>query len=382
MDPREITEQTYRSLKLADFKGFDVFDGLRSRIFRNSPLFGSKAIRLAWIQLFKRSPINLRHMMRVPEGYNPKGLALIVRGLVNMYRLGGEKRYLNDAYVLADMIVSQRAEGREYCCAGYDFFWQARAFSVPERTPNMVVSTFAGHAFLDLYDIDGEGKWLDHAMGIGEFIEKELKIFEADDRIVFGYVPGEKAVVHNVNLMASAFFARLFKYSRETRHETFAAGSALYSLAAQRDDGAWIYGEQIYHQWIDNFHTGFNLVSLDMTRRLLGRGDWDEMIALGLEYHERSHYLGDMTPKYYDSALYPIDIHNFAQGIVTFLTFGREEKARNLLERAVKMMWNEKKQYFYYQKKRWYTNKINYMRWSQAWMFYALTRFLLMEKGQ
>ena len=30
--------------------------------------------------------------------------------------------------------------------------------------------------------------------------------------------------------------------------------------------------------------------------------------------------------------------------------------------------------YFYYQKKRWYKNRINYLRWSQAWMFYALTK--------
>jgi hypothetical protein len=29
--------------------------------------------------------------------------------------------------------------------------------------------------------------------------------------------------------------------------------------------------------------------------------------------------------------------------------------------------------YFYYQKTKWYTNKIPYIRWSQAWMFYALS---------
>ena len=37
--------------------------------------------------------------------------------------------------------------------------------------------------------------------------------------------------------------------------------------------------------------------------------------------------------------------------------------------------------YFYYQKRRCYTNRISYMRWSQAWMFYAISLLNLYEKG-
>ncbi len=36
----------------------------------------------------------------------------------------------------------------------------------------------------------------------------------------------------------------------------------------------------------------------------------------------------------------------------------------------------DKKGYFYYQKYRFYKIKIPYIRWSQAWMFYALTTYL------
>jgi hypothetical protein len=380
MDLRKVTDDHYEALKGAGFRGFDVFDGLNSRIFRKTSFFSSKTARLAWIQLFKHSPVNLRRAALVPRGYNSKGLALIIRALLNMYRLEEEKRYLEDAYTLADIILSQRADGRDYFCVGYDFFWQARAFSVPEFTPNMVVSTFAGHAFLDLYAVDGDKKWTKYALEIGEFIERELKLFESDDAVVFGYVPGEKAVVHNVNLLASAFFARLYGYSGDRRHERYSAKSADYSVKAQRKDGAWVYGEEPFHQWVDNFHTGFNLVSLDMVRRQLSSDRWDASIDRGLGYHLKNHFLGDMTPKYYDTALYPVDIHNFAQGADTFLTFGYKEKAQKLLKKAVELMWDRKRHYFYYQKKRWYTNRIDYMRWSQAWMFHALTKFLLADE--
>jgi hypothetical protein len=35
--------------------------------------------------------------------------------------------------------------------------------------------------------------------------------------------------------------------------------------------------------------------------------------------------------------------------------------------------------YFYYQKRKFLTNKIAYMRWSQAWIFYGLTYYILNE---
>lgn len=32
--------------------------------------------------------------------------------------------------------------------------------------------------------------------------------------------------------------------------------------------------------------------------------------------------------------------------------------------------------FFYFQKHQWYTNRIPYMRWGQAWAFHALTEYL------
>jgi hypothetical protein len=239
----------------------------------------------------------------------------------------------------------------------------------------MIVSSFTGQAFLDLYEMDSNTRWLEYAMEIGEFIEKELKLRDSGDEVVFGYIPGEMTVVHNVNLLAAAYFARLYVYSKDSRHERYAAGAAAFTVKAQREDGAWPYGEEQYHRWIDNFHTGFNLVSLYTVRRNLSSDRWDEAIERGLAYHMENHFLEDMTPKYYDTGLYPVDIHNFAQGIDTFLTFGYPEKAQRLLEKAIELMWDDRKHYFYYQQKRWYKNRINYLRWSQAWMFFALTRY-------
>lgn len=375
MDISKLIERHYSALKDKDFKGYGLYDGLSSRIFRNSPCFRSRMLRLAWIQFFKRSPIDFRSIALVPEGHNAKGLALLIKGLLNLFKFTGEKGYLRDAQRLAGIIISQRASDRDYFCVGYNFFWEAKAFSVPEFTPNMIVSSFVGQAFLDLHNVDKDKRWLDFALQIGEFIEKELILFESEDEMVFGYIPGEMARVHNVNLMGSKLFARLYSLTGDERYKRYAIKAARYSVKSQRKDGAWAYGENPYHQWVDNFHTGFNLVAIHDIHRYLPDEQWKRSMDTGLAYHLSHHFLEDMTPKYYDSKLYPVDIHNFAQGIDTLLTFGLPDKARVLIEKCIDMMWNEKRGYFYYQKTRWYTNKINYMRWSQAWMFHALTRY-------
>ncbi len=377
MNILELARQHHKASRSAEFRGFDIYDGLNSAIFRKTPLFRSRLCRLAWIQFFKRSPLNLRRLALVPSGYNSKGLALFIRGLVNLYKLTENKDYLSDAYKLADIILSQKAEGRDYFCVGYNFFWEAKAFSVPAFTPNMIVSAFTGQAFLDLYEIDGDEKWLDYSRQTGIFVEKELLLSESQDEIVFGYVPSEKTRVHNVNLIGSSLFARLHHHTGSERFADLSRKSARHTVNSQRDDGAWLYGDNTHHRWVDNFHTGFNLVALKSVQKYLSTDEWQGNIDSGLAYHLNHHFLEDMTPKYYDSGLYPIDIHNFAQGITTLITFGYADKARDLLQRCIDLMWDSRKHYFYYQKTKWYTNRINYIRWSQAWMFYSLTAYLL-----
>ncbi len=105
----------------SDYRGWDLFDGLNSHIFRKSRLAESRFFRLAWIQLFKRSPINLRKIAGVPKGINPKGLALFASGLVYYGRPDEARRLL-------DTLAAMRCLDFAGNSWGYNFPWQARAF--------------------------------------------------------------------------------------------------------------------------------------------------------------------------------------------------------------------------------------------------------------
>lgn len=51
-----------------DFKGWDPYDGLNSKVIQSFPfLYRSAMFRLAVIQAFKRSPFSFRSFMLVPS---------------------------------------------------------------------------------------------------------------------------------------------------------------------------------------------------------------------------------------------------------------------------------------------------------------------------
>jgi hypothetical protein len=364
-----------------NFAGWDLFDGLNSRSFNRTIFNRSRILRLLWIQFFKKSPVNFRRIAQVPKGHNAKGLSLIIKGYVNLYKISHEEEYLKKAYSLAEIIINQRSKNHPYFCVGYNFHWEARAFTVQPFTPNMIVSSFVAQAFLDLYELDNNSSWLTYATDIGHFIKNDLLLFESEDELCFGYIPNESVRVHNANLMGARLMARLYLLTNNKIYKQLAVKSVNYSCNSQRKDGAWIYGEKKHHQWVDNFHTGFNLVAINDVQQYLETNRWCKNIESGMTFHEKYHFLDDMTPKYYDTQLYPIDIHNFAQGIDTFCVFGAEAKAEKLLNICMLLMFDKKKKYFYYQKNKFFSNKNNYIRWAQSWMFYALTKHALRKSN-
>ena len=387
------------------YKGWDVFDGLNSKIFKLSPFYRSQILRLAWIQLFKRSFINFRRIAFLPKGYNAKGLALFASGFVSMDKL-------EEAELLMNQLKGLVCSGYEGACWGYNFDWQARAFYVPAGKPNMVTTIFVANAFLNYVEkqikgfrnsgIEGlrekdlkkkkdeitqskdsnEQTFLEDclkiAQGCCEFILHELVLFEDEMTFCFGYIPGEQVLVHNANMLGASLLARVYSYTKDLKYYEKSKKAMAYSVGALNEDYSWPYGELPHHQFIDNFHTGYNLVALKEWMDYTRDNTWKKELRSAYKYFLDTFWLGDGCPKYYHNSLYPVDIHCSAQGIVTCLKLKDYDNrsipmAKKIAKWAINNM-QDKEGFFYYQKTRWYTNKIPYIRWSQAWMFYALSK--------
>ncbi|MBI5848243.1 MAG: glycoside hydrolase family 127 protein [Nitrospirae bacterium] len=362
------------------FSGYDPYDALNSPILR-ALSFGSKYPRIAFIQALKKLPINLRPLLLIKKGYNPKGLGLFLWGYAKLYAVEKKTEYLRQIEHILGLLEQTKSQGYAGSCWGYNFDWQSRAFFVPKYTPTIVNSSFIGHALLDAYQYTGKEKALSMALSIKDFITRDLNREVYGDMLCFSYTPFDHYYVHNANLLGSSLLARLMKYTADSSMKDAALSSLHYSIHHQREDGSWYYAEKERAHWIDSFHTGFNLQSI---LYFLDEGlcpEYRTNFEKGVEFYRNQFFLDDGAPKYFHDKLYPIDIHSPAQAIAFFSRLGAEYQS--LTGKIVQWMTNnlqDESGFFYFQKKPNYTNKLPYMRWGQAWAFHALTEYYMRER--
>lgn len=377
------------------FKGWDPYDGLNSKVFRALPLLKRSALcRLIVIQGFKRCPINLRRLALVPKEYNAKGIGLFLQGYCNLYRLvmqrpelseqlGSGEKLLCRIKELADLLLELRSPG-DYsgACWGYNFDWQARRlFLFPKYTPTVVATNFCATALMEAYEVTRQQVYLDVALSAAQFVIKDLHRTAYRDGFLFSYSPLDgNDTVFNASLLGARLLSCCYPYTKDEEYRTLARQTISACCAAQAEDGSWVYGMLPVQSWIDSFHTGYNLDALIAYQELTGDISFADHIERGLSYYLEHFFEADGTPKYYHDRTYPIDIHCPGQLFVSLARLHRYDEHRELVDRV--MAWTisrmqDKKGYFYYQMKPGLSSKIPYMRWSNAFMFCAMSYYLL-----
>ena len=193
-----------------DYAGYDPYDML------NSPLssilsLGTRFGRIALTQFGRRSPVNLRKLLLVKRGVNPKALALFLEGYSRLYKADPQTVYLERMQKLVKLLASVRSPNVSGSAWGYNFPWQNRFQCLPRYTPTIVNSAFAGHALLDYYELTGDQQALDMALSIPDFILKDLNRKIEGDTFCFSYTPQDQNFVHNANMLGASLLARLGK---------------------------------------------------------------------------------------------------------------------------------------------------------------------------
>lgn len=366
-----------------NFKGWDPYDALNSPLLKFLS-FNNKWGRIFWIQIIRRLPFNLRKILLIPKGHNPKGLGLFLEGYVKLYRSTKKEKYIYQIEQLLQLLEDNVSQGYSGNCWGYNFPWQSRAVYRPRYTPTVVNTSFIGHALLDCYKFTGIKKAKKLADTIPCFIIEDLNRKKENGTICFSYSPIDHDFVHNANMLGASYLLRYGKISDNTEMINLAHKSLQYSINHQHDDGSWYFAEGSNYQWIDSFHTGFKLESI---RRFIELDEGDKYIEnykIGKKFYQKNFFLEDGTPKYYYNKIYPIDSHVPSEAIYFFSGECDQKSAEivnKVLSWSVDNLWDDENHYFYFRKNRFLTNKINYIRWSQAWFFRALTEAFLHQKG-
>ena len=360
-----------------DFAGHDPFDALNSRLFQSTPLAQSRNARLIWTQLVKRSPSDFRALARVPAERNAKGIALFALAQISNYRRVQTEESAKQVHSFLSGLLSMKLAGYSGACWGYNFDWQNRNFFAPRDTPTIVPTAFAARALIeagqDLQDI---------LRSVCDFILKDLpRTIDNESELCFSYAPNSDTRIFNASLLAAEVLASVAKLT--DAHHLFepAERATRYVVNNQRPDGSWLYGMNPKQSWIDNFHTAYVLFSLKRIIEVSPFGSqFQPALERGYEYWKNNFFLAEGWPKYYHDDPYPADAHAAASAIVTFVECAELDKnalnlARNVAAWTIQNL-RDSRGFFYYQRRRFYTVRKPYMRWTQAWMLYALARLL------
>ncbi len=381
---REARQRLERWIEGENFQGWDPFDALNSPILR-ALTFHNRRIGQLWVQLLKKSPINLRPILLIQKGYNPKGIGLFLASYLRIFMVQNDEASLQHVRYFGDWLIANKSTGYHGACWGYNFDWPNRGFFAPRGTPSSVSTAFNALAFLDIHSMRDEVKSaslekiqpLAIARSACDFFLEDLHSESSTKgEICFSYTPLDFRYIHNANLLVARVLAEVSALTREGLLEEKSLAAAHYTVRHQRPDGSWWYGEQSIDQWIDNFHTGYVLTALQKIAFCLRTNEFHTAIEKGYTYWKDTFFLEDGTPKYYANKIWPVDIHAVAQAILTFLAF--KDQDNKAVTQAIKIAeWGitnmqTKHGYFIYQKDRYYRNKIPFMRWSQAWMLRAL----------
>ncbi len=370
------------SMARENYAGFDPFDGLNSKLFRATGLNQFYLTRLAWQQFCKRSPVNVRPISLVGKTRNPKGVALTVLGMIEEVRRTKSNDLVDEIINLCDWLADQRCDRIKwtYSCWGYNFDWQSRAFFVQKGTPNLITTCYVARALFNSGELLGKDGYRNIAIEAGHFIHRHLQVSRYGSQF-YAYIPDDETFVHNANLWGAAWVGLAGSELNDSTLVDSAIINARTSVAEQSDSGAWSYGQMPHHQFVDGFHTGFNLEALNLLRKSVATDEFDDNINVGMKYYRENFFLEDGTAKYYQDRVYPLDMHSFSQGIITLLNIADMRSdlalAKKIAGRAIESLYSTEDMKFIYQRGRWLKNRIDYIRWTQSWAYLS---FMLLAR--
>jgi hypothetical protein len=369
-----------------NFKGYDPYDTLNSWVPFH--LLGKWGPILA-TQFQKRNPINIRPLLGIKKDYNPKAMGLFLQAYSLLYAKNNKKEYLEKADYFFNWLKKNYSEGFSGHCWGYNFPWATPVKYAKPFTPSSVVTGFVCRGIYEYFKISNNEKAKNILISSSDFILKDIPLTEDENGVCFSYTPIMKDQCFNSSLLAAEVLAITDRITNYNKNNVLVNKAVDWVTAHQKNDGRWNYSidsEKKKERVQIDFHQGYILESIFEIKKNLNIEDkkWEESIKKGLKFYREQQFFDDGSSYWRWPNKYPVEIHNQAQGIITFLKFNKyspnlEKFASTIVKWTIKNM-QSKDGHFYYQNHKYYKHKISYMRWSNAWMFLAFTYLLNNQK--
>jgi hypothetical protein len=378
VDIKQSRNKLQGYIESENFKGYDPYDTL------NSPIpfhwLGKWGPVLA-IQFQKRNPFNIRALLGIKKDYNPKAIGLFLHAYSLGYQQNKKEETLKKMDFFFNWLLENRTKEYEEYCWGYNFDWASPVKFLEKFSPTIVVSGFVAKGVFEYYQATENPKALEVLKSIGNFTENKLAWTNTDKGSCVSYSTKTIDCCYNANMLGAELYARLHFITKEEKYKELACKMTDFTVAYQKESGLWNYSIDLKtgkeRTQID-FHQGYVLDSIHYVLKYCGENTvYSEALKIGAAYYFKNQFKENGQSIFRVPNDYPVEIHNQAQGIITLtrLSYLSDEYAPFAIKIANWTAENmqSKKGYFYYKKYPMHTIKTPFMRWSQAWMFLALT---------
>jgi len=375
----QILKESLNYSKKRYYKGYDYWDGMSSKLPKKLPL-ENKWVNIAVQETIKRAPVNIRPFLLVEKRKNPLGISLFILANINAYELTKNEEYLKEASDLTQWLIENRSEGCEGFCLGHSHTTQGRKSKTSAYTPNIVSTSYGVKALIEIHNYFPEKNYDEIAYSSTDFIFKELDYREdgGEAKIKYYTTDSDASYTLNSNALGGRLLIDLYSKFPDDNLINSATKIFYYVISKQTKIGGWMYRDppSSSHLNMDNFHNGFIIESLLRYKEVTNSDRYDKALKKSLKFYREVLFNRDGSPNWDEKSKYPKDIHASAQGIITFTEAGDLDFAKKILDWTLDNLYAGDGQ-FYYQKRRFYTKKFTLMRWCQAWMAYAISKYLI-----
>lgn len=386
----EIGRKVHNSLKKVEkwvedhrYEAYEPFDGLSSPL--RSLTLGNLLFDRLLMQAVRQSPINLRPLLGIKPLPSTKGRGYMASGYLTLYKLTGAPEYRHRATECLQWLMAHKSPRFEEHCWSNHFDFASRAGRYSRHDPIIVWTALIGQAFLDGYETLGERQFLSVADSVCRWILTLPRERTASGSCISYYAIGQSSI-HNANMLGAAVLARTWRHTRNRAYLEAASEAIQYSCTRQRPDGSWWYAEDPKYHWIDGFHTGYNLDSLQCYIEHSGDETYRGVMTRGLQFYKQHFFREDGCPRYYHDRTQPIDSQCAAQAIETMAKFAGADQECLQLGRSV-AAWTIKNMqardgHFYYRVYPALKAKTPMLHWAQATIYRGLAELLQSLTGK
>jgi len=387
---RTIFLELMEWIEKEEYKGYDPYDALNCSFLNKITSFHPLAQQII-IHIIKNLPFNIRPYLGIEKSYNPTAFALFLESYLNYYQITKNSFFLNKCKFFINSLIKMSCINTEKEIGWSRNFKFVTVKEIHNKdTPLTFLNAKVGLSLTKYYKITKNKRILNLIHNIIYTILKYGKIYNTNQGTFIGYAAVKKPrFIFNVNAICAELFLKYIYYVKDKYIDQYNIQNISIDLIEtllmhQNTNGSWIYGYTFDFKELNNidFHQGFIIDSLLEINKLnlINKSNIEKSYFKGLIFMVKNQIDEKGFFKWRYPQKYPIDIHNQAQGIISLSKYkGKkfDSLLKNIVNYTIKFFWDERKKYFYYQKKLFYTIKIPYIRWSEAWMLYALSELLL-----